>query len=543
VHLKDKPWDWAAISRNNDLYFDAELLRLISDKQGVHWNRILRSQKLIINKDTLSIFVDIFDSGSDSWDEITQSKAFDVSDIELVTEFKTYLNWERLVSDFKLDFNDLNLLNSFEDRLNWLQLSQHNKFKPELPVLVRYRHQLNWYSITPKLNFSSKEMTENMVNELEDFLDWTHICSKANFKGSLKFVKKFYSRMDLYQLISNPSIDLETYNFLKEKIDGDVYSRFVYKLKEQSSPWSGFVYHFTHMTNAIEIIRSRKIYSRDRALIEAGHFSDAAGSVVHRKGLAHKFARFYFRPQTPTQFYNECLGKDIHDGRYFETAAKLGLPKCPVPVFFKFDLEEVFSLMSEKCFVSNGNMQRDQARIGAISEMFKKFNFEYLFSTVFSGFDNYKEGSQQEFLVQDFFDFSKLKKYEILVMNENDLAQLYKTFDGDNEILSKTRVARYGDEIFVASNKRINYSVKGKVLSVSTDYAGDGNNQGVFTLNLEHSNYRIIRGEPLYATKQSLTFYPNIEIEFDDDICFKLIFKDLVTKKEPWEIIKYCYVD
>jgi hypothetical protein len=55
----------------------------------------------------------------------------------------------------------------------------------------------------------------------------------------------------------------------------------------------------------VEIIKNRKIQSRNKAKIKG----DAAGNVVHRRGDAHDYARFYFRPHTPTQFYNEFWEK------------------------------------------------------------------------------------------------------------------------------------------------------------------------------------------------------------------------------------------
>lgn len=114
-------------------------------------------------------------------------------------------------------------------------------------------------------------------------------------------------------------------------------------------------YHFTHMSNAIKIIRSMKLQSRDLA---EGNFSNSAGSNVYRTSKAHRFARFYFAPQSPTQFYNECLGKDSDDHRYYNKAVGLGLPKCPMPVFLVFDVEELLTVMPEKCYYSNGNMQK-----------------------------------------------------------------------------------------------------------------------------------------------------------------------------------------
>ena len=68
-------------------------------------------------------------------------------------------------------------------------------------------------------------------------------------------------------------------------------------------------YHFAHLFNAVSIIKTRKILSRIRG---KGLFENSAGSNVHRRDTAHHYARFYYRPQTPTQYYNEALGEDSH---------------------------------------------------------------------------------------------------------------------------------------------------------------------------------------------------------------------------------------
>ena len=93
----------------------------------------------------------------------------------------------------------------------------------------------------------------------------------------------------------------------------NINEKFCFNLKKRESKWSGYIYHFTHITNAIEVLKSQKILSRNKAQLNS--FSDAAGNVVSLRDVAHEYARFYFRPQTPTQFYNECLGKDVSSGR------------------------------------------------------------------------------------------------------------------------------------------------------------------------------------------------------------------------------------
>ncbi|MBK7887252.1 MAG: DUF4433 domain-containing protein [Bacteroidetes bacterium] len=128
----------------------------------------------------------------------------------------------------------------------------------------------------------------------------------------------------------------------------------------------------------MEIIKNKKILSRNKAI----GFADAAGAVVGRRHTAHEFARFYFRPQTPTQFYNECLGLDIND-KYYESALRLGLPKCPIPVFFRFNLQEVLLKLRDKCYMSNGNMQTNWAVVKPVLQMLSKFNFSDVYSTIF----------------------------------------------------------------------------------------------------------------------------------------------------------------
>lgn len=79
---------------------------------------------------------------------------------------------------------------------------------------------------------------------------------------------------------------------------------------------------------------------------------DAAGAVVHRTNKAHPYARFYYRPKSPTQFYNECLGWDdsltMWNKSYYLQACNLHLPKCPMPVFFEFDIREIIA----KCLIN-----------------------------------------------------------------------------------------------------------------------------------------------------------------------------------------------
>ena len=85
-------------------------------------------------------------------------------------------------------------------------------------------------------------------------------------------------------------------------------------------------------------------------------FKDSAGKdLIGRTNdyIKRNFARFYFRPLTPTQFHNELLGSlnDI-------------FAICPVPIFFRFKIEDVLKTHGAKCAVSNGNLATDWAHYG-----------------------------------------------------------------------------------------------------------------------------------------------------------------------------------
>ena len=54
---------------------------------------------------------------------------------------------------------------------------------------------------------------------------------------------------------------------------------------------------------------------------------------------------------------------------------RLGLPKCPIPVFFRFNLQEVLLKLRDKCYMSNGNMQTNWAVVKPVLQMLSKFNF------------------------------------------------------------------------------------------------------------------------------------------------------------------------
>jgi hypothetical protein len=103
--------------------------------------------------------------------------------------------------------------------------------------------------------------------------------------------------------------------------------------------WPHYAYHYTDMMNAVSILKSGILYSRRRAKELDLMLNDNAGRQVIDMTAPETAAwvRLYFRPLTPTQYYNEGLKHP--DLRYS------GDPNAyvPVPIFFFFHLEQLLA--------------------------------------------------------------------------------------------------------------------------------------------------------------------------------------------------------
>lgn len=103
--------------------------------------------------------------------------------------------------------------------------------------------------------------------------------------------------------------------------------------KEGRGWWPRFVYHYTDVTNAISVLNTGFLYSREEAQTRDLMINENANpEIIATTDQAHlDLVRFYFRPRTPTQYVNEGI-------KPLDERAK---GHCPVPVFFVFDLVEV----------------------------------------------------------------------------------------------------------------------------------------------------------------------------------------------------------
>lgn len=193
------------------------------------------------------------------------------------------------------------------------------------------------------------------------------------------------------------------------------FQQFARKLLEnldcQTSAWKGYIYHFTHVENAASILREQKLFSRNSCRQRLSSFADAAGQglIAHTRPDVLSFARFYFRPLTPTQWHNELLGR--RKGNIYAL--------CPVPIFLRFNLSSVLRTHGRQCMVSDGNLASSSTQYGNSIEFLNQcFDFKNVFGSV-GGKGAIFRASQQEFIVKQCLDLSALSLQDITVICRN----------------------------------------------------------------------------------------------------------------------------
>ncbi len=134
--------------------------------------------------------------------------------------------------------------------------------------------------------------------------------------------------------------------------------------------WPKYVYHYTDVRNAAEIVRIGALFSRaDTIRLGLMHVENASPTVIdHTASSVQRYVRLYFRPLTPTQFRNEGIRPIAHQ--------ELGA-HCPVPVFFCFDATKV--LARDDSLFSNGNMAAAGVQYGGSLEHFQQIPFKFVF--------------------------------------------------------------------------------------------------------------------------------------------------------------------
>ena len=486
-----KNWDWDALTCNSSIVFSLDFIEKHLDKPW-HWD-------VVSSRDDLSMaFLEKHIEMAWDWPVVT-SKLFFEPTIAILKSIESKggnVNWLSVSENEKLT---LETIKEYRFSIIWSSLIENNsQFLEIAGDLVAFIQEFEQFIIWDKLNKRiNTKLSNDLVEAFPSKIDWRNASLSQTIDFTKDFVERYENKWYWYELTQNLKFkkDIPDYDvlFVKKKNIVDFLERF------DGVTRVPYIYHFTHFYNAIDVIRNRKILSRNRAL-ELGLLRyDSAGSVVQRSNLAHPYARFYFRTCTPTQYYNEALGADSQLGYYnkkgewkskYQKAVGLGLPKCPVPVFFRFDLEEVLALIPEQCYYSDRNMQSNAPIVYKVLDTPNNLSVRYLYSTMDDAFKTsissgeYNRAvhlneiekvirySQQEFLIKCEFDFSKLQSLQIICYDE-EYADLLRVIFRDDPIRDKIvsqNDASIHETIFEKENRQVFFYQQMDDCSLSCDF-------------------------------------------------------------------------
>lgn len=230
--------------------------------------------------------------------------------------------------------------------------------------------------------------------------------------------------------------------------------------------WPDLLFHHAPLENAIRIINSGQLLSRNASNGLRGR-DVAAGGVIDNRDRAHDFVRLYFRPRTPTQFNIEGIRRPA-DCRYENGHA-------PVLVMFVLDARSILSMPNVR--FSNINMQLNAARDGDDEAFFNELDFAKI----------YHEGAYTDASIKDH------RCAEVLCPSPLPLVQHLRGIicrsEAERETLAYqagVAIAPYRDRVFASDDLKVfdkNFPFANRV---------SASNEGVsFTLNPRHDGQNI----------------------------------------------------
>lgn len=542
--LREKPWDWQALSTHPNCIPSAHRFGAVAD---MPWDFAYLSRRDDV--EWTPALLDILADKSLDWTYLSGTSKINWT-MEMLQSHGRHLDWQIFSQSTRLPLS-AEFVGIFRDRWDFAALSRSTGLSADLSILTQNAEaSWDWQHLSSRHDL---EFKGSHLKALAPRLDWSRLARRQWGGFPESWLQEFSTYWDFVLLCQNPSLPEPVKRAVDKVIEGAPSLKFLLLLERQQSRWSGNIYHYTHLSNAADIINEGAVMSRNRIMKSKRTLADAAGSVVHRRGDAHEYARFYFRPQTPTQFYNECLGIDSDEshtgwskegGKWYEinkshypSAKRLGLPKCPIPVFFRFKLREVLEKYPDLCRVSDGNMQTNFARFGPIPEMISRFNARHLYLTSSDAkeekcFDEYMKYSQQEFLVQGALPFEGLNNVDIFVQSHSDREALLSLIGESHPLAPKIQVD-YREQLFHGNNKRVDTYYSDLSLEVNTEFC-DAHELIVETAfpnqikSIDSTSFKRKGGRIAAQNFVSVTFH--------SDVPFTVSFSD--TKRDAYLLFK-----
>lgn len=425
IELQKKDWDWSSISLRKDIAFDYELIKILLSKKNIHWDSVLSSKKFTVRKKTLKLLSKHLDITQEQWSHISSnpSLSFYKSEDEKPRKFKEayferfidFWDWEMLIKHQKVDNNDLDFFKKYSDHINW-------------DVVAKYF-----------------DLSFKLIEFFGDKLDWYKISENTSLDFSIDYIKRYYSKWKWHLLLENTRVKekQQVLEYIENEVNSSPLLRLISRLYQDYSYFQGYVYHYTHLANALKILKEQKIKSR----LRSEQFNNSAGTVWESNSRPWKYARFYFRPRTPNQYYNEGLGTS--NKKSYQSWAGMDFPKCPEPVIFKIDLYAFLEIGEEKLMLSNGNMQRRATRFGPLSKMVDIFNYDDVYHigsiNEDEGINRILNAREQELLIEEELCLAKIpeKSISIIPKSANSMDTILSTPGISNRLLKRLTTGSY----------------------------------------------------------------------------------------------------
>lgn len=232
----------------------------------------------------------------------------------------------------------------------------------------------------------------------------------------------------------------------QRKSDADEIARVLRKLSKQDwlkgnhEWWPKYVFHYTDVRNAVEILKSGKLLCRSELDKHQGMVVDNASKNIMAQTDAYvrDFVRLYFRPQTPTQFRNE----GIRPRSMWELDSH-----CPVPIFFLFDSTDVLTRADSR--FSAGNLAAGETILCSTAEELAGFDFKKIYHV--GAFQKHLRGT-----------IIYHRNAEVVIPTEMDLSSLKYIFCR-SPAEKDTFLALLPPELFLEWNKKVLVASKSQI--------------------------------------------------------------------------------
>lgn len=208
--------------------------------------------------------------------------------------------------------------------------------------------------------------------------------------------------------------------------------------------WPRYAFHYTDVTNVVSILSSHHLYSRaDASQLKIMKNDNASRQVIDMtdSGIISK-VRFYFRPLTPTQYYNEGYKHSALRYSYDENA------NVPVPIFLLFDLSKLLELAGVQ--FSETSQAGYGAELYSGIDAFEKLNFEYIYDNRYENFNLTRKYRHAEIVVPNSMDIDPYIE-NILCRNsleQTTLLNLLKEKSPKAFVKYKDKIKQYKKDLF-----------------------------------------------------------------------------------------------